>query len=284
MEGDRNMTAREALKNQIRALPHPKNYYRGLCVTEGFELPDEILLFYHTSCVSTPNAHYRYTLVFPLSEMTYYVDQNKYFLHEGDILFIPPYSLRFMAPKSAEYKRFLITFQLENRQPYLPDSGLYRWNDEVERHLARILESYNTGNGIALAVTLCELLQILVPDTQGQHVTEKHGLSGEIAKSLEFINDNLHTPLDIKQIASKVNMSVSNIALRFKREVGMPIHQYILHQRLEFARYYLRETQMRLDEIAQRCSFETASSFSHFFKSGTGMSPLAWRKVHQRAK
>lgn len=280
------MTAADALKKRFRALPKPGNYYRGVRLPENFELPDEILLFYHRSCTPPlgPTAHCRYTLVFPLAEMTYYVDQNQYLLHEGDILFIPPYSLRFMAPKSPGYQRFFITFQLKRRQPYLPEGCLCRWNGRVGALLEKILTGYEAGDGIGLAVTLYELLRSLVPDSPSRPVTDRHGLSGEIAESLEFINDNLHRRLGIRQIASRVNMSASNIALRFRGEVGMPIHQYILHQRLESARHYLRETKMRLDEIAQRCGFGSVSSFSHFFKAKTGSAPLAWRKTDRRTK
>ena len=276
------MTIYDTLGERFRTLPPPKNYYRGVRLPDGFELPDEILLFYHDFCAPAPNAHNRYTVVFPLAEMTYYVDQKRYFLREGDILFIRPYSLRFMTPGSAGYRRLFITFQLKEEQPYLPESNPCRLREGSELLLRRILDCYETGDGIALAMALYELLRTLTPDTGGRHVTDKQVISGRIAETLEFINDNPHRRLDIRQIAKKVNMSASNIALRFRAEVGMPIHKYILHQRLEFARYYLRETGMRLDEIAQHCGFGSASSFSHFFKSGTGMSPLAWRKLNRK--
>ncbi len=279
------MTTLDVLKKRILALPYPENYYRGIRLPEDFELPNEILLFCHRHCAQTlsPTAHYRYTLIFPLGEMVYYVGPKKYSMREGDVLFIPPYSLRLMAPNSSVQQRFFITFQLQHEQSYTPTGDkLCSLNDAGKKILYRILEHYRSGSGIELAMALYEFLHMLIPDDEGRNAADKSGLSREIAKALEFINDNLHHQLEIKQIASKIFMSTSNTAQRFRREVGMPIHQYILHQRLEFACYYLRETKMRLDEIAKQCSFESPSSFSHFFKSKTGKSPMAWRNANRQ--
>ena len=268
----------DSLKSRFRELPEPENLYKGLRLPENFELPNEILLFYHDFCAPAPNAHSRYTLVFPLAEMIYYVDQEKYVLRQGDILCIRPYSLRFLAPESAGYQRFFITFQLKNEQRYLPDKRLFRMSGAEENILRNVLEYYEKGNGPALSVSLYGFLTALIPAETAQTQCGD-GMSREIAAALEFINENIFRSIDNAQIAGKVNMSTGNMARRFRNEVGMPVHKYILHQRLEFARYYLRKTGMHLDEIARRCGFESASGFTHFFKKKNGMPPLAYRKA-----
>lgn len=275
------MTVSDSLKARFRKVPEPENLYRGLRLPEGFELPDEILLFYHDFCAASPNAHSRYTVVFPLADMSYFVDKEKYSLHEGDILFIRPYSLRFLSPESSGYQRFFITFQLKKDQNYLPKKTLLRWTGPVGTLLRKMLGSYAEGKGTRLAAELYELLSVLTPAEDGRAENTPE-MSMGIARALEFINENLHKPIDNRQIAKRAGMSVSNMARCFRNEIGMPVYKYILRQRLEFARYYLEKTGMPVDEIAAKCGFESPSGFCHFFKAKTGFPPLTYRKKSPR--
>ena len=268
----------DQIRENAKKLKEPDNLYKGLTLAEDFELPDNILLFYHDFCAAAPNAHNRYTMVFPLAKMHYFVDNQEYDIDSGDLLFIPPYSLRFLSTQSSGYQRLFITFQLKRPQSYLPEKYLNKLSDAAMGFLQKIFDNFNSGNAPELALNLWGFLTNLAPGRQsGQAST----LSPEIARAVAFIIDNLHTAPDTPSIAAKVNMSVSNLRRRFHKETGVSIHHYISQQRLDFARCYLQKSFMRIEEIAGRCGFFSASSFSHFFIANTGMSPLNYRKNFQ---
>ncbi len=265
----------DVIKSRICELQEPENLYDGLRLPEFFALPDNILLFYHDFCAPAPVAHHRYTLVFPLAPMHYYVNEEEFDLDEGDLLFIPPCARRFLAPQSAGYQRFFITFELPCEQSYLPRTFFNRLSGETVRIMDEIFDLYSGKDPAGLALALYRFLTRLSP---GQLPRIKPRMSKEIAAAAAFINDNLHLPLENRAIAAKVNMSPGNLARRFRKETGMALHEYISSQRLEFARCYLQKTCMSVEEIARCCGFLSGSSFSRFFTLRTGQSPLAYRK------
>ena len=265
----------EVIKSRISELQEPENLYEGLRLPEFFALPDNILLFYHDFCAPAPVAHHRYTLVFPLAPMHYYVNEQEFDLDEGDLLFIPPCARRFLAPQSAGYQRFFITFELPREQSYLPRSSFNRLSQENAQIMEEFFDLYSKKDPRGLSLSLYRFLTSLSP---GPALHIKPRMSREIATAIAFINNNLHTPLENRSIAAKVNMSTGNLARRFRKETGMALHEYISGQRLEFARCYLQKTCMSVEEIARCCGFLSGSSFSRFFTLRTGSSPLSYRK------
>lgn len=123
-------------------LPEPANLYEGVSLPDDFELPDNLLLFFHDFCAAAPNAHHRYTLVFPFAEMRYYVDQLQYDLKPGQMLLLRPYQLRFLSPESAGYQRFFITFTLRKPQPYLPKTTVCELHEACYALLKQMLDFY----------------------------------------------------------------------------------------------------------------------------------------------
>ncbi len=255
-------------------LPEPENLYEGKALPQGFELPDEILLFYHDYCAAAPNAHQRYTLVFPFSEMHYFVEQNNYLLQPGQMLIIYPHQMRFLSPKSAGYERLFITFSLKSAQFYLPSPGVCQLDSTACRQLELIRDAGFDCGRAQLHLRLFEFLHHLAGNMP--HQSEKR-LSLQIARAIEYINGECGCALNLRTLAGKLHMSESNLRRRFKLETGLSVKNYIHRQRQEIARYYLQKTFAEVDDIAEKCGFQSASAFCHFFKMQTGFSPLQYR-------
>lgn len=257
-----------------KKLPEPENLYEGEALPQNFELPDEILLFYHDYCAATPNAHQRYTLVFPFSEMHYFVEQNHYLLQPGQMLIIYPHQMRFLSPKSSGYERLFITFSLKTVQFYLPSPGVCQLDPLACSQLELIRDACFDCGGALLHLRLFEFLNRLSGSVP--HNSEKR-LSLQISRAIEYINGERGCELNLRTLAGKLHMSESNLRRRFKLETGLSVKNYIHRQRQEIARYYLQKTFTGVDEIAEKCGFQSAAAFCHFFKMQTGFSPLQYR-------
>jgi len=82
-----------------------------------------------------------------------------------------------------------------------------------------------------------------------------------------------------EKIASDLGMSYSWFRKMFKQYTGLSPAQYQLQVKLQKAKALLVSSPMTIKEIAYGLEFESPNYFISFFKSKTGMTPLAFRKM-----
>lgn len=99
-------------------------------------------------------------------------------------------------------------------------------------------------------------------------------LDPRISKAIELID---RTDRPMKQIASLVSLSISQLDRLFLREVGQSPSAYRTGRRLERIRFALRTSDEPIKAIAYREGFRRLSHFSAWFASQSGMSPRAYR-------
>jgi len=83
--------------------------------------------------------------------------------------------------------------------------------------------------------------------------------------------------LSVTRLARKCGLSVTHFSRAFRRSVGMPPHQWLLHRRVDKARSLLECSKQELSEIALACGFADQSHFTRVFSRLVGTSPRAWR-------
>jgi AraC family transcriptional activator of pobA len=94
---------------------------------------------------------------------------------------------------------------------------------------------------------------------------------------LQYISENIEQPLDFQKLAEQYNYSYDRFRHLFKERVGMPLHQYVLQQRIEKAKFLLSlNPNNPLTEIAFECGFTSSSQFSNIFLAKTGMTPTRY--------
>lgn len=100
------------------------------------------------------------------------------------------------------------------------------------------------------------------------------GLSKSKLKQVTtYIHDNLDHSLKIIELAAIAQMSHYHFIRLFNKSIGKTPHQYILHCRIEKAKYLLQHGEIALTEIAARVGFCDQSHFSKSFKHHTGITP-----------
>ncbi|NQE49716.1 helix-turn-helix transcriptional regulator [Herbaspirillum rubrisubalbicans] len=114
---------------------------------------------------------------------------------------------------------------------------------------------------------------VTLPTTRAVRLSRLHE---ERAK--EMLLQKVKGNLCIPDIARECNMSASYFLRAFKASTGYTPHQWLLVQRVEMAREYLRHTQLSLAEIAVACDFYDQSHFSRVFSQVVGSTPGAWRR------
>lgn len=94
----------------------------------------------------------------------------------------------------------------------------------------------------------------------------------------DYIQSNYDKKIRLKDIAREACLSVNHLLRTFQQVYQKSPHQYLLHVRLERARYLLLNTDIPVAEIAGRVGFDCPSSFIRHFKGVYNNTPAKYRK------
>ncbi len=101
-----------------------------------------------------------------------------------------------------------------------------------------------------------------------------------IERIVSYINDNLESNLTVSKISEAVNLSKSTLYSVLSSHFNCTVNEYINKKRIEKSIKLLMDTDLSIDEIAQKSGFSSMSYYSKTFKKIHGVSPLKFRK-HQ---
>ena len=108
---------------------------------------------------------------------------------------------------------------------------------------------------------------------------------GKNSESVNLILDYIHNHYS-EEIT---NTTLSELAVYHpyhlnrlvKKSTGTTLRQYLINYRIEMAKRFLRETDLRISTVSERCGYKSFSNFSEDFKKKTGMSPIKYRATLQ---
>ncbi len=153
--------------------------------------------------------------------------------------------------------------------------GVYIKHFDSPRYIEQIhslLEQYNTApkarifDNIALAVT--EILLIMNSSRKQQKVA----VSPVILEIKKYIDREENISVNLDDVCTKFSINKSYAIATFKREFGITIYQYMLEKKMRAAESMLNSGES-ISHIAQTLGYSCTQSFTHAFKSATGVSP-----------
>ncbi len=101
---------------------------------------------------------------------------------------------------------------------------------------------------------------------------------------IDYIYDNLHTPISIKDLAKVANLNSTYLSTLFKKEMNTTITAYIQKQRIEAAKNMLQFSTYSSIDISNYLSFNSHSYFIKVFRQYVGMTPNEYAKKNFRHK
>jgi len=104
-----------------------------------------------------------------------------------------------------------------------------------------------------------------------------------IVQAKLFIDNKFAEDIDLNNISDEAYFSKFHFIRLFKKVYGMTPHQYLSSVRIEKAKLLLKED-TPIVEICHAVGFESASSFTGFFKGKVGMTPSEFQMRHLQRK
>ncbi|AIQ47087.1 AraC family transcriptional regulator [Paenibacillus sp. FSL R7-0273] len=102
------------------------------------------------------------------------------------------------------------------------------------------------------------------------------GDHGKLASVLGYIEEHLHEPMEVEELAALVHLHPNYFIPYFKKFMGMPPMHYVQYKRMELAKRQLSGSTFSIGDIAEQVGMDLAH-FSKVFKKNTGVSPSAYR-------
>jgi transcriptional regulator GlxA family with amidase domain len=143
-------------------------------------------------------------------------------------------------------------------------------------------------SGLVLAHVCCNMM-IAMPlrnNDSSQFVTGSGDRAEpvEIWKARKLIRDHSDGELSLTEIAKSVNLSANYLSEKFKEVTGVNFVRYVGQTRTAKARDLLRNSNLRISEIAFAVGFQSLSQFNRVFKKLTRKSPTQFREGHKKRK
>lgn len=103
--------------------------------------------------------------------------------------------------------------------------------------------------------------------------------SDKLIEVVNFIKNNLHEQISLKQVADIACMTEQSFCRYFKKRTKMSFSQYLLEARMANARKILIEHDGPISDIAYLCGYNSSSHFCKVFRDHTGQSPYQYRSA-----
>ena len=129
----------------------------------------------------------------------------------------------------------------------------------------------------AIKYSVCEyVLKISIIDELPLAVEKAIGKQSRL-----YLEENFRKKITLDDIADTLHVNRSYLSRYYKNKTGVNLFDEILMKRVEKAKEYLQNTEMKTYEISEAVGVEDAGYFSKMFKKITGVSPKEFRKREQ---
>ncbi|POS02731.1 AraC family transcriptional regulator [Flavobacterium croceum DSM 17960] len=165
-------------------------------------------------------------------------------------------------------------------------------------------ENYFFYNNVELAATINKLIKECMSDTLTKDILTDLTLqelivriiqtqtvkrfdtvksisqNSPIATAISFIKSHISENINLKQLSDVACMSTTSFYRCFKRELGMSPIEYILNEKIKFAKKLLSNPTIHVSEVSYATGFEDSNYFIRLFKKYEGVTPKQYQLMN----
>jgi AraC family L-rhamnose operon regulatory protein RhaS len=111
-----------------------------------------------------------------------------------------------------------------------------------------------------------------------------YGKEEKLQEILAFIRLNVvdSEKLKINYLATKFNISPNYLSVFLKHNIGMSLRKYCAEVKLKLAENLLKDSNLNINEIAEKLGFIDPSHFNKFFKKHKKINPSAFKVITKK--
>ena len=226
------------------------------------------------------------------------VDGEKVRFEPGMMLLIAPEKYHVQSMDSPVTAKYIFKFSVEtvknkNDDIALPlterilsdgfvfvedNQGVLAMLREIEKELTAKLKGTKSIISSLLTVVMAKLCR----ECCGAEKTEKTDGMAISARTETIIDNyfdqNYNRGAKIDELCGLVHLSCSQLSRVIRSMYGMSFKEKHVETRLNYIEHLLKKDKLTIEQISQKCGFESASGLSNFFKRHKNISPQQYRK------
>ena len=156
----------------------------------------------------------------------------------------------------------------------------------LDRAMAQLLRRVATQRPATEALTCLALQAVIAHLCTARSSELKTGpldltgrsLTPPIRLALGIIIHHFSAPIQVKGLAVHAGVTPNYLSGRFRREVGLPLKEWVKRYRIEQAKQLLTETRQPLQLIGAQVGIPAPAHFSRLFRKYSGMSARQYRR------
>ena len=260
----------------------------------------------HTRFVHFPKHSHDYVEIVYMccGKTTHIVNGNRIELKEGELLFLcqgaeqeilpanendiavnfmvlPDFFdgvIQMMGEEDTPLRRFVVDCLKNNRK----SKGYLHFEVSDVLPIQNLLENliwtliYETPNKRNINQTTMGLLFLQLMNHADRLISQDN--EETIVRVLRYIEENYKNG-SLTELSEILHYDVSTISREIKAKTGKKYTELVQEKRLSQACFLLKNTDMNIDEIAEKSGYENISFFFRLFKSQYGISPRKYRKL-----
>ena len=129
-------------------------------------------------------------------------------------------------------------------------------------------------------LTLQELLVYII-QSQTNNAIESgkiHATDNALSHVIKYIRERLGDRLTMKELTNTACMSQASFYRYFKREIGMSPVEFILNERIKYAKSLLKNPNILINQVCFESGFDDCNYFIRVFKKMEGITPKQYQQ------
>lgn len=138
-----------------------------------------------------------------------------------------------------------------------------------------------TKDAIADLILQELIIRIIQTQTSKRFESERYiDSNSPITPAIAFIKNNIRETIQLKELSDKACMSPTSFYRYFKRELGMSPIEFILNEKIKYAKKLLSNPNINVSEVSYASGFEDANYFIRLFKKYEGVTPKQYQLMN----
>ncbi len=250
-----------------------------------------------------PHSHYhdKYEIYYFLGDkMTYFIDNRSYQLEKHDMILVNKYIYHKTFYKNNMINdRINISFNDEFLKLFFDEdiikkvTALFKIKryriisvnrkNEVFALFNKLTDLYlNKKDIVHSHIALADLLLTLSSINEEKQFEEEYSELTSVqirtAQIIQYINTHFKEQITLNSIANEYFISKYYLSRTFSSQTGLSVTDFINRKRITEASLLIKNTQMKITDIALNCGFLNMSHFSLLFKRVYSVTPREYKK------